>query len=166
MSSVPYDHSAASSSRLSVSTNPSSVDARSDRNVQAQYKDIPVPPPPSARPGFLRNSARTFSLGITGKSKDAPTSSPTLSPGGGPLPSLPYEPRGRAATASSASTATPPRLFDSDLALDNSDELDSFGNMFEGIGVSSREQSPGLRSAESVSYDLVPCSHSTSLIFL
>lgn len=150
ISTAPYD-SAASSSRLSVSTNPSSIDAKSDRNVQAQYKDIPVPPPPSARPGFLRNSARTFSLGITGKSKDTPTSSPALSPGGGtPLPPLPYEARGRAATASSASTATPPRLFDSDLALDNS-ELDGFGNMFEGIGLSSREQSPGFRTAKNVS---------------
>ncbi|KPI46086.1 uncharacterized protein AB675_761 [Cyphellophora attinorum] len=141
LSTAQYD-SAASSSRLSVSTNPSSLDAHSDRNVQAQYKDIPAPPAPSARPGFLRNSARTFSLGITGKSRESLTSSPA----GPPLPPLPLEARGRAATASSASTATPPRLYDSDLALDSS-ELDGFENMFEGIGSSSRDQSPGLRNS-------------------
>jgi hypothetical protein len=76
------------------------------------------------------------------KSKATPETTPAQSPGGPPLPPLPLEPRGRAATASSASTATPPRLFDSDLALDNS-ELNDFGNMFEGIGVNSREPSPG-----------------------
>ena len=65
-------NSAASSTRLSTSTNPSSTDSRSDRNVQA-FKDIPVPPPPSARPGFLRNTGRTFSLGIGIKSKDHST---------------------------------------------------------------------------------------------
>jgi hypothetical protein len=139
-STAPYD-SAASSSRLSVSTNPSSIDAKSDRNVQAQYKDIPVPPAPSARPGFLRNSARTFSLGMGLKSKEP--SYPTPADSNGALPPLPLESRGRAATASSASTATPPRLFDSDLALDSS-ELNDFGNMFEGIGANSRDPSPGL----------------------
>ena len=72
-----------------------------------------------------------------------------MSPSGPPLPALPVEARGRAATASSASTATPPRLFDSDLALENS-ELDSFGNMFEGIGNSSREPSPGIRTTKKV----------------
>lgn len=101
-----------------------------------------MPPPPSTRPGFLRNSARTFSLGMGLKSKDTSTSSPADSPGGPALPPLPLEARGRAATASSASTATPPRLFDSDLALDNS-ELNDFGNMFEGIGLNGRDPSPG-----------------------
>lgn len=44
-------------------------------------------------------------------------------------------------TNSTASTATPPRLFDTDLALDSS-ELDNFGNMFDNIGVrSSRDMS-------------------------
>lgn len=141
-STAPYD-SAASSSRLSVSTNPSSIDVRSDRNVQAQYKDVPVPPAPAARPGFLRNSARTFSLGMGLKSKEPSHPAPADSSDATTLPSLPLESRGRAATASSASTATPPRLFDPDLALDSA-ELNDFGNMFEGIGTNSRDPSPPL----------------------
>ena len=34
----------------------------------------------------------------------------------------------------SASTATPPKLLDTDLGLGNTDDPDGFGNMFEGIG--------------------------------
>ena len=34
----------------------------------------------------------------------------------------------------SASTATPPRLLDTDLGFGQSDDLDDFGDMFEGIG--------------------------------
>jgi hypothetical protein len=80
-------------------------------------------------------------MGLKSKKPSVPLAD---SPGGPPLPPLPLEVRGRAATASSASTATPPRLFDSDLALDNA-ELNDFGNMFEGIGMhSSRDSSPGL----------------------
>jgi hypothetical protein len=153
VSTAPYD-SAASSSRLSVSTNPSSIDARSDRNVQAQYKDIPVPPAPSARPGFLRNSGRTFSLGLgLRSSKDNAAPPASQHDHGPPLPPLPIEPRGRAATASSASTATPPRLFDTDLALDNNE--DGFRNMFEGIGTASRDSSPGLHAKRNVRLNFV-----------
>lgn len=148
LSTAPYD-SAASSTRLSVSTNPSSIDARSDRNVQT-FKDIPVPPP-SARPGFLRNSARTFSLGLGNKSRQE---LPDLS-SAPPVPPVPQHDhintRSRAVTASSASTATPPRLFDSDLDLDSS-ELDGFGNMFDGIGSKqSRDVSPSGRQQQRVS---------------
>ena len=152
LSTSHYD-SNASSTRLSTSTTPSSIDNRSDRNVQATYKDIPVPPPPSARPGFLRNSARTFSLGVGLKSSKEPQfSSPAASPAPAIHPANSSDSRGRALTASSASTATPPKLFDSDLALDNS-ELDGFGNMFDGIGLkSSRDASP--RSSQNVRSDL------------
>lgn len=34
----------------------------------------------------------------------------------------------------SASTATPPRLLDTNLNFSQSDDLDGFGNMFEGFG--------------------------------
>ena len=145
--------SSASSMRLSTSTTPSSTDNRSDRNVQAAFKDIPVPPPASARPGFLRNSARTFSLGVGLKSSKEPQySSPSVSPGPAIHPANSNRPRERAMTASTASTATPPKLWDSDLALDDS-ELDGFGNMFDGIGLrSSRDMSPATRSPQHVSF--------------
>ena len=151
--SVTTDHynSAASSAQLSTSTNPSSTDSRSDRNVPT-IKDIPVPPAPSARPGFLRNSARTFSLGMGIKSaKESHIATPERPPIAVIHPS--YEStRSRAMTASSASTATPPKLFDSDLALDDS-ELDGFGNMFDGIGVrSSQDFSPAGRPQQNVRY--------------
>lgn len=150
LSTTHYD-SGASSTRLSTSTNPSSVDTRSDRNVQAPFKDIPVPPPPSARPGFLRNSARTFSIGVGIKSsKENHHQSPTGTPAPAIHPANIQDSRGRAMTASSASTATPPKLFDSDLALDSS-KLDSFENMFEGMGLrSSRDVSPAARSPSNV----------------
>ncbi|EXJ65419.1 hypothetical protein A1O7_01760 [Cladophialophora yegresii CBS 114405] len=132
-STAPYD-SAASSARLSTSsTNPSSIDTRSDKNVQAPgtrpYNDIPVPPPASARPGFLRSPARTFSFGVVKGSRGSPTSPDA------PLPPVVHNRRNRTVTESTASTATPPRLFDSDLALENT-ELDAFGNMFDHIGSS------------------------------
>ena len=153
LSTAPYD-SGASSTRLSTSTTPSSIDAKSDCNVQA-YKDIPVPPPPSARPGFLRNSARTFSMGLVkdrSSGKATPGSSPAPSSASAMLPGDRPEMRSRAATASSASTATPPRLFDSDLDLDSS-ELDGFGNMFDGIGAKSRTgASPAERRQHGVSH--------------
>ncbi|KIW71935.1 hypothetical protein PV04_00161 [Phialophora macrospora] len=132
-STAPYD-SAASSARLSTSsTNPSSIDARSDKNVQAPgsrpHNDIPVPPPASARPGFLRSPARTFSFGVVKGSRGSPTLPDAT------LPPLVNNKRNRTVTESTASTATPPRLFDSDLSLENT-ELDGFGNMFDHIGSS------------------------------
>ncbi|KIX00401.1 uncharacterized protein Z518_10540 [Rhinocladiella mackenziei CBS 650.93] len=133
-STAPND-SAASSTRLSTSsTNPSSIDTRSDKIVHGSgsrpYNDIPVPLPASARPGFLRNPTRTCSFGVTGDDRRSPTS---FSPAG--IPPLVDNGRNRATTTSTTSTATPPRLFDSDLALENP-ELDGFGNMFDHIGSS------------------------------
>jgi hypothetical protein len=108
-----------------------------------------VPPPPSARPGFLRNSARTFSLGVGIRSSKEQQHSPTASPAPAIHPAN-TDSRSRALTASSASTATPPKLFDSDLAFDSS-ELDGFGNMFDGIGSkSSRDASPAARAQQHV----------------
>lgn len=138
--------SAASSARLSTSsTNPSSLDTKSDKNVpnsgSRPFNDIPVPPPPSGRHGFLASPTKTLSLGIMKGSRGSPTS-----PSGGP-PVLPNNPRNRTMTSSTASTATPPRLFDSDLALENS-ELDAFGNMFDHIGSSPDPASIRLRREE------------------
>ncbi|KAJ9640151.1 hypothetical protein H2204_003376 [Knufia peltigerae] len=131
--STTHLDSAASSARLSTSsTNPSSIDTPSDKNVQVPgskpYNDIPVPPQSSARHGFLRSPPRALSFGVIKGSRSSPVSTP------GDLP-LPDNSRSRAVTTSSQSTATPPRLFDSDLALENS-ELDGFGNMFDHIGSS------------------------------
>ncbi|KIW17798.1 hypothetical protein PV08_04993 [Exophiala spinifera] len=125
--------SAASSTRLSTSsTNPSSVDTRSDKNVQVPgskpYNDIPAPPHTTARHGFLRSPPRALSFGVIKGSRSSPISAQ------GDYPH-PDNTRSRAVTTSSQSTATPPRLFDSDLALDNS-ELDGFENMFDHIGSS------------------------------
>ncbi|KEF53808.1 uncharacterized protein A1O9_10209 [Exophiala aquamarina CBS 119918] len=81
-------------------------------------------------------------------------SSPASSPGG--LPPLAHNKRDRAVTASTASTATPPRLFDSDLALENS-EMDGFGNMFDHIESSS--QSQGIRLIQSEERSSPPTSY-------
>ena len=131
--STPHN-SAASSARLSTSsTNPSSIDARSDYNAHSAGTrpptDIPTPAPVSARSGFLNSPASTFSFGLAKNSRGSPTSPINTTP------SFPDNTRNRTVTSSTASTATPPKLFDSDLVLDNS-ELDGFGNMFDHIGSS------------------------------
>ncbi|KAL2416413.1 hypothetical protein ABEF95_004012 [Exophiala dermatitidis] len=156
LSTAPYD-SGASSTRLSISsTNPSSVDTRSDQNVQGTTQkttnDLPVPPSSSAKPHFLRSPGRTFSFGITKGNRGSPTSSP-----GGSLPALNNN-RNRAVTTSTASTATPPRLFDSDLALDKS-ELDGFGNMFDHIGSSPDAAAPRLEPMSSSPTTYPPTSY-------
>lgn len=150
-STAPYD-SGASSTRLSISsTNPSSVDTRSDKDKNAQsstqrpVNDVPVPPPSAAKPGFLRSPGRTFSFGLVKGSRGSPTTSP------GPQIAISNS-RSRAVTTSTASTATPPRLFDSDLALENS-ELDGFGNMFDHIG-----SSPGPAPVRLIQQEVEFCS--------
>lgn len=49
-------------------------------------------------------------------------------------------------TASTASTATPPRLLDGELAFGDSD-MDNFGNMFDSIGVPKSRNSDFLHDA-------------------
>ncbi|KIW88017.1 uncharacterized protein Z519_11127 [Cladophialophora bantiana CBS 173.52] len=138
-STAPND-SAASSARLSTSsTNPSSIDTKSDKNVQGgagsrPFNDISAPHSVLTRPGFIRSPARTFSFGVVKGSRASPAS-PTSA-----LPPLIDTTRNRAVTTSTTSTATPPRLFDTDLSLESS-ELDEFGNMFDHIG-SSRDAVP------------------------
>ncbi|KAI1986865.1 hypothetical protein LOZ51_000023 [Ophidiomyces ophidiicola] len=85
--------------------------------------DIPIPPiPESSFASAWRAAGRTFSFG--GRP-------PKIVP---PNPSTPRQSqsttRERALTGSTNSTATPPRLLDSDLNLDMSDD---FSNIFEGF---------------------------------
>lgn len=145
--STAQNDSAASSARLSSSsTNPSSVETNSARNVkppgQRSYDDIPAPPPAASRSGFLKNAGRTFSFGINRNSSREINDLP-------PIPPIPSDKsrrstvtnsRDRAMTASSVTTATAPRLDDSSFSIKESD--DDFGNMFAGIQhKSSREVS-------------------------
>lgn len=138
-STAPYG-SAASSARLSSSsTIPSSTDISNDSHTnsivstQRPFQDIPVPPTPRSRGWSIRNAGRTFSF--ASKQKELPveplplrhpsppvTQTPTFTPGR----------RERAMTASTASTATPPKLLDGELAFGDSG-LEDFGNMFGGI---------------------------------
>jgi hypothetical protein len=76
----------------------------------------------------MRSPPRSLSFGVL-KTRESATSPVTTLP-----PTIDYT-RSRTVTESTASTATPPRLADSDLALENS-ELDGFGNMFDHIGSS------------------------------
>ena len=134
---APYS-SAASSARLSSSsTIPSSADTLSDISAASAnpkpFHDIPVPPAPVPRPPFsLRGSARTFSFG----SRTGGSSSTASQP---PLPVLPRPApmadngRDRAFSASTASTATPPKLLDAELGFGDN-EADGFSNMFDNIG--------------------------------
>jgi hypothetical protein len=138
---APYG-SAASSARLSSSsTIPSSSSNHSEVLVtsanQRPFHDIPVPPTQPSRPSFsLKSAGRTFSFGT----KPA-RSSPGVSPPRASTSTTTTDPstptadgtRERAMTASTASTATPPRLLDSDFSIDG-DDADEFSNMFANIG--------------------------------
>ncbi len=135
-SRTPYD-SAASSARLSSSsTIPSSTDAQSDvggtSKTPRPFQDIPVPPKTAPRPPFLQSSDRAFSFESRASDK---TPAPCQAP---PVPyhhatSMADGSRERAFSASTTSTATPPKLLDSDIALGDSDG-DGFSNMFDNIG--------------------------------
>ena len=155
-STAHYDSASVSTRVSNVSTNPSSTSIRSVQEptnlVERPYSDIPVPPTPKQRNGFLR-ATRGFSFGNKSQhdldTTPAPTMrQPTSTNTEQTTPSLPDFGRDRSVTASSASTATPPRLFDSDLTLDSS-ELDGFSNMFDNIGRRSVVPSPVNSSAVS-----------------
>lgn len=122
------------------STNPSSVETRSDKNgVAGSRGNNDTSSQPSSRGGFLKNAGRTFSFGNIRRSHEV-NDLPPLPPVPAKTPASSM--RDRSMTVSSVTTATPPRLEDTDLSLDNS-ELDGFGNMFDGIGSkASREPSP------------------------
>ncbi|KAF7510954.1 hypothetical protein GJ744_005784 [Endocarpon pusillum] len=140
-STAPYG-SAASSARLSSSsTIPSSTDISNDSHTnsivstQRPFQDIPVPPTARSRGWSIRNAGRTFSFASKQKievpveplplRRPSPpvTQTPTFTPGR----------RERAMTASTASTATPPKLLDGELGFGDSG-LENFENIFDGIG--------------------------------
>ncbi len=135
------DNSSASARFSSSSTLPSSTDTHLDDRPPPLPKDHyhrPVPPIPEPAQFSFRSSARTFSFGRkkpqSASTLSSPVSRSTLALG------KPQSPHGltreRALTESSytsGSTATPPKLLDTDLDLGQSD-LDGLGSMFESFG--------------------------------
>lgn len=101
-------------------------------------RKIPVPPIPEPQPLTVRAGGRSFSFGRRkAQSPSTPAPAPRFpaSPQN-PPPGYPHTTRERALTESSytsGSTATPPKLLDTDLGLGQSD-LDGFGSMFESFG--------------------------------
>lgn len=139
-SSGNNDNSSASARFSSSSTLPSSTDVPLDEKPLPVPKDahhVPIPPIPQPNPLSLRAAGRTFSFGR--KKAQSPSTPAYISQSTLPE-SSPHGftniTRERAMTESSyasGSTATPPKLLDSDLDLGESD-LDGLGNMFESFG--------------------------------
>ncbi|KAL9641025.1 MAG: hypothetical protein Q9204_000378 [Flavoplaca sp. TL-2023a] len=135
-SSAGHDNSSASARFSSSSTLPSSTDVPLDDkplpNPQGPRK-APAPPIPASHPLSLRAGGRTFSFGR--KKPQSPSSaSPITQPAQvyGHSQEPAFHTRERALTESSYasnSTATPPKLLDTDLDLE-----DGFGDMFENFG--------------------------------
>ena len=149
-STAPYDSASVSTRMSNASTNPSSTSIRSvqksTESAERPFNDIPVPPTPKQRSGFLRGAHRGLSFGNKSQHDVNHTPAPPMPRAATKYdeqtsPDLPKFGRDRSVTTSSASTATPPKLFDSDLTL-NSSELDSFSNMFDNIGRRSALPSP------------------------
>ena len=139
LSTAAYDSAASSARYSNSSTNPSSVDSGSSRNVKAaaqrSYDDIPPPPPPThaSRAGFLKNAGRTFSFGINkNSSKETNEIPPPMPTDRSRRTTVTEQPRERAMTMNSVVTVDPPRLDDSSFSLKSSD--DDFGNMFANVG--------------------------------
>ena len=124
-----YNSSSSSARFSSSSTLPSSADSHEHYgSQQANPQDHSAQAHP--QPAFsLRAAGRAFSSGIKGTKSDSPTalSRPEAAYDGGNRRRSPV--RERAMTASTASTATPPKFLDSDFNLGSS-ESDDFENMF------------------------------------
>ncbi|KAL4866396.1 hypothetical protein BDV12DRAFT_135994 [Aspergillus spectabilis] len=116
-------------SRFSTSTR-RSTDLQTQFDPQTPHSknlhDIPAPP----LAGALRAAGRTFSFG--GRFSKTPAQVPHR-------PSSPDTMRSRATTTSTRSTATPPKLLESEFQISRMD--DDFGNMFEGIGKQDPQES-------------------------
>ena len=149
-----YD--ASSSARFSSSStlpSSSSIEASPDEISQPHPKmqhslSIPLPPTTTSQPFSLRAASRTFSFGrrLTQQSPDA-SALPNISNGISQDYGIVPRPRGMTETSyASASTATPPKLLDTDLSFGEADDLDGFGNMFDGIG---NFKNKGLKGQES-----------------
>lgn len=144
LTTLPND-STASSRYSNSSTNPSSVDSGSSRNVkptgQRYYEDNTGAQGHSSKPSFLKNAGRTFSFGIGkhNQSRDM-TDLPPPVPTHRATTSNVHQ-RERSMTESSVSTAAPPRLDDHTFSIKASAD-DDFGNMFAHMNTkSSREVS-------------------------
>ncbi|KAI1326198.1 hypothetical protein F5Y16DRAFT_235277 [Xylariaceae sp. FL0255] len=93
----------------------------------------PLPPVPKSS-GFLKNAGRTFSFGGSKKNHALPPiPAEEVAP---PMPEITYNPgtpggRSRATTASTISTATPPKLEDRDFMLDLGGDLSSVLGKFD-----------------------------------
>lgn len=126
------DNSSTSARYSSSSTLPSSTDVSLDEKPLPVPKDahhVPIPPIPQPNPPSLRAAGRAFSFGRKKAHSPLQSALPELNSKG-----YPSATRERAMTESSytsGSTATPPKLLDSDLDLGDSD---AFGNMFESFG--------------------------------
>lgn len=133
--------------------------------VPKDYCHRPIPPIPEPSQFSFRSSARTFSFGRKKPQPPLPTSSPTSRSALPQGRSQTYNggTRERALTESShasGSTATPPKLLDTDLDLGQSD-LDDLGTMFESFG---KRRSQLLTGQEGVNTD--PTASPVSLVWI
>ncbi|KAL2821030.1 hypothetical protein BJX63DRAFT_427712 [Aspergillus granulosus] len=123
-----------SSTRLS-SSGRRSTDLQTQFDLQSPHSrnphDSPAPPFSSA----LRAAGRTFSFG--GRFAKTPASAPQ--------PSSPETTRSRATTNSTASTATPPKLLETEFQIGRMD--DDFGTMFDNIGRQDKSESTAQKPA-------------------
>lgn len=152
----PYDCSS-STHFSSSSTLPSSTDVPAQNDISRTFHDIPVPPVPESASFFsLRTAGRTLSFGTRPGKISTPTQQQQHQQHQGG-----FTERGeRAMTASSESTATPPKLLDSDLDLRGGYD-DNFSKMFESFG---RRKSALLLQTQLVrTVALVPLSETTNL---
>jgi len=146
-----YDTSSSSARFSSSSTLPSSssIENYTDDSVHAHpkpSKPLPNLPLPVAKSGFFqRASERTFSVGRKAAQTEPAVeavqvphiprnavSIPQPNAFYNNLPDLGRITRPRAMTETSGSTATPPKLLDTELDFGGSSDVD-FGNMFEGF---------------------------------
>ncbi|KAL8674673.1 MAG: hypothetical protein Q9168_000905 [Polycauliona sp. 1 TL-2023] len=152
-SSAGHDNSSASARFSSSSTLPSSTDVPLDEKPPPNPHDprkVPAPPIPASHPLSLRAGGRTFSFGRK-KAHSPSSASPITQPpqvyGHSPEPA--FHSRERALTESSYasnSTATPPKLLDTGLDIE-----DGFGNMFEDFGKRKSTLDAGLGVTETES---------------
>ncbi|KAL8999278.1 MAG: hypothetical protein Q9169_001823 [Polycauliona sp. 2 TL-2023] len=135
-SSAGHDNSSASARFSSSSTLPSSTDVPLDDKPLPNPHDprkVPAPPIPASHPLSLKAGGRTFSFGRKkphSPSSASPITQPPQAYGHSQEPA--FYSRERAFTESSYasnSTATPPKLLDTGLDIE-----DGFGAMFENFG--------------------------------
>ena len=129
-----------------------------------------MPPPTADRRGFsFRNAGRTFSFASKNNHPPPPASykrPPTAQQQQPPLPPLQRDRAVTTSTIASASTATPPRLLDSDLPFDESEMGDFGNNMFDNIGSrEGRDPSPMRSSPAQVRHFYLVYSCLCSLTF-